>query len=92
MLQNILEPFVGMIVERVAERVKQLEDAKEPRYYSREEVAQILHVSLPALHSYVKRGLLSPKRVGRRVLFDAQAVDEAVASHRVYKHMKGGAR
>lgn len=91
MLQIWCEPLIAMFVDRVAERVRQMEEAKEPRYYSRQDVAQLLHVTLPTVHSFVRRGLLVPERIGGKVLFNANAVDEAVRTGRVRKHMKGGA-
>ena len=77
-LISLFSPLVDIFVERVAQRVKQLEDDKEPRYYSRKEVAELLHVSLPTLHAMCNAGALQPQKIGGRVLFSAQGVDEAI--------------
>lgn len=91
---NLFEPLFDELVERIAARVKQLEEEKEPRYYSRKEVADLLHVTLPTLHTMVKGGVLNPKKVGGRVLFAAQAVDEAIKCGTLRKSTwrKGGAQ
>lgn len=94
-LLGLFSPLIDTFVERVAQRVKQLEEEKEPRYYSRKEVAELLHVTLPTLHAMVNAGALHPKKVGGRVLFDAKVVDEAIRCGKLTKstwNKKGGAQ
>lgn len=91
----LFEPLFDNLVERIATRVKRLEEEKEPRYYSRKEVAELLHVTLPTLHAMVNAKALNPIKVGGRVLFDAQAVDEAMRAGVLTKSTwkkKGGVR
>lgn len=59
---------------------------KEKRWYSRNEVAAILQVSLPTVHRLVNDGLLKASKVGGRTLFDAEAVDAAVIEKKVFKY------
>jgi len=75
---TLFSPLIDSFIERVAQRVKQLTDEAKPRYYSRKETADLLHVTLPTLHAMVNAGALKPKRVGRHVLFDAQTIDEGI--------------
>ena len=91
---DLFSPLFDELVERIAQRVKQLDEEKEPRYYSRKEVADLLHVTLPTLHTMVKGGALNPEKVGGRVLFAAQAVDEAIKCGTLRKSTwrKGGAQ
>ena len=94
-LLNLFAPLMDAFVDKVAARVRQLEEAAKPRYYSRAEVADLLHVSLPTLHAMVNAGTLKPQRVGGRVLFPAAAVDEGIACGALRKSTwtkKGGAR
>lgn len=77
-LIDLFSPLVDNLVERVAQRVRQLEAEKEPRYYSRKEVAELLHVSLPTLHAMCNAGVLHSQKIGGRVLFLAQDVDCAI--------------
>lgn len=77
-LFNLCEPLMDAFVERVALRVRELQEDAKPRYYSRQEVAALLHVSLPTIHSMVHAGVLHPEKVGGRVLFAAQDVDDAI--------------
>ena len=82
---DLFSPLVDHIVERVAQRVKQIEEEKEPRFYSRKEVSDILHVSLPTLHAMCNAGALHPQKIGGRVLFAAQEVDEAIKCGKLHK-------
>lgn len=92
MLLPLFTPIIDAVAEKVAERLSKREDTKvyTPRYYSRHEVADILHVTLPTLHSMTKRGDIIAKKCGSRVLYDAAEIDKAVSEKRVfkYKHSK----
>lgn len=91
-LQPLLTGIIDAVAEKVAERLTNNEETKayEPRYYSRREVADILHVTLPTLHAMTKRGDIIAKKCGSRVLYDAAEIDKAVSEKRVfrYKHSK----
>jgi excisionase family DNA binding protein len=63
----------------------------EPKYYTRQEVADILHVTLPTLRAMVIKGQIKQEKVGTRVLFDSVSIDAAVrcGSVKRYKHKEG---
>ena len=63
-------------------------EQKTSKKLTRKEVAELLHISLPTLHSYINKGLVCPQKIGGRVLFDAREVEEAMESKQVmrYKH------
>ena len=84
-LGEIVEPFIDIIVDKVAAKVKEMASAREPRYYTRREVCKVLGISLPTLHEYTKRGDLQAMKVNGRVLYDAWQVDDAVRTHIIYK-------
>ncbi len=89
-----LEPLADLFVEKVAEKVKEMAEVKEPRYYTRKEVCELMGITLPTLHEYTKRGDLTPLKMNGRVLYDAWAVDDAIKTKQVYKgkRAKGGAQ
>lgn len=50
-----------------------------PEYLTRKETAEMLNVSLPTLHSYVKKGYLPANRVGEKtVRFRREDVEKAL--------------
>ena len=87
-LMPILSPFIDIIVERVSERVLSATMQKEPKFYSRKETAQLLHVTLPTLARLTKDGLITAKKVGSRILYDAASIDQAVRENRVLRYKR----
>lgn len=50
-----------------------------PEYLTRKETAKMLGISLPTLHSYVKKGFLTAHRVGEKtVRFKKEDVEKAL--------------
>ena len=87
-LLPILNPFIDIIVERVSERVLSATMKKEPKFYSRKETAQLLHVTLPTLARLTNDGLITAKKVGKRILYEAEAIDAAVKENRMFKYKR----
>ena len=74
-LMPLLNPVINIIVERVTDKLLEAIKPREPRYYSRAETAQLLHVTLP-----------TAKKAGGRVLYEAEAIDAAVREQRTFKY------
>ena len=82
-----LNPIIDEIAVRVADRLAEAMKPKEPKFYTRKETAQLLHVTLPTLARLTREGLITAKKTGsRRVLYDAEAIDAAVRENRVFKY------
>jgi excisionase family DNA binding protein len=47
---------------------------------TREEAANILHVTLPTLHSYTMKGKIQGYRIGRRVLYKKNEIEQAATA------------
>ncbi len=77
----------GIINEEVTKALSQVKD-KPRRMYTRFEVRDILNVTLGTIDNMVKRGELQAIKLGHKVMFDADEVDEAIEKGRVrkYKH------
>lgn len=87
-LMPILTPFIDIIAEKVSERLLSVAEKKEPKFYSRKETAQLLHVTLPTLARLTKDGLITAKRVGSRILYEAEAIDAAVRENKTFKYKR----
>ena len=48
-----------------------------PVYYTRKDAAKILHISLPTLNKYTKLAVIPGVRIGTRVLYKAEVIEEA---------------
>lgn len=87
-LMPFLNSIIDAIAEKVTKRIKDIQVERIPKYYTRQETANILHVTLPTLNNMVKRGDIIAKRVNGRVLFDAAEIDSAVKDCRIYKYKR----
>ncbi|MCD7941118.1 MAG: helix-turn-helix domain-containing protein [Bacteroides intestinalis] len=87
-IMSLFSPFIDEIVDRVSERVLSVTAKKEPKFYTRKETADLLHVTLPTLARLTKDGLIVSKRVGSRILYEADAIDEAVKKQVIFKYRR----
>ena len=53
------------------------------RYYTRKETAKELNISLPTLTKYVKNDLIKCKRIGSRILFTREDIDNAIVNRKI---------
>lgn len=87
-IMSFFAPFIDAIVDRVTESVLIAAAKKEPKFYTRKETADLLHVTLPTLARLTKDGLIVAKRVGSRILYEADAIDEAVKDQIIFKYRR----
>lgn len=67
----------------VADEVrKALQDKPAPRQYTREQVADMCHVTLATLHNWVRQGRLHPVKVNGRVLFAEEEINNLLSRRR----------
>lgn len=82
--ENLTETIANKVTNRVLEAMSGV----KPRYYSRKEVAQILHISLPTLSRLTAAGVLSGKNISGRILYDATTIDKAVSENQTFRYRK----
>lgn len=89
----------GINVEQLLERMGKLLDSRlnsltlpksesPTQYLSRAEVAKLLKISLPTLHEWTKLHWLQSYKIGNRVLYKLQEVQEALEKVSINKHKK----
>ena len=76
-LKELMENFAEAVAERVVAKIK-AEDADKPKYYTRKDLCELLHVTTPTVIELAKRGEIYEKRIGGRILYDAAEIDKAV--------------
>lgn len=57
----------------------------ESSFLTRKEVADLLRVSGQTVINYTNQGLLQCKKIGRRVLYEKQMVEQAIKEKRIYR-------
>lgn len=73
------DEFTQLLRTVIREEVGTLK-AEPPKttYRTRKETAKLLKISLPTLDGYVYDGLIAGSRIGTRVLFSEEAIQQAV--------------
>lgn len=84
-----LAAFIKQSVTEVFEElVHKQEERVKKRQYTSQEVADILHVTMPTIDAMVKRGQIKCEKLGRRVLFNAIDIDAAIAGNKLYRYKR----
>lgn len=80
-LHEIEAKFARIVEDKIRgliqENNSQKENSKE-KYASRKEVSERLRISLPTLNSYIKQGKIKSYRIGRRILFKWDEVENVL--------------
>jgi excisionase family DNA binding protein len=74
-IEKISEVFLEVLRPYLIKEV--IEEKQIDGYLTRNEVAEILNISLPTLNLYTKKGLLKSYKMGARVLYKKCEVDIA---------------
>lgn len=75
-LRDLLDGAMAFAMKTIKER-------DEPTYYTRDEAAELLHVSAPTLISYRKKGLIpEPVTIEGRVLYEKGAFRKAMEENK----------
>ncbi|MDZ7634794.1 MAG: helix-turn-helix domain-containing protein [Bacteroidales bacterium] len=64
-------------------------EPKKPLYLTRHQAAEMLHITLPTLHSYTRMGIIQSHRIGGRILYLESSIEDAVKAIPALK-IKGG--
>lgn len=59
-------------------KIKSSKSKDDTQYLTRGEVSKQLQISLPTLHNYVKQGLLKSYRIGGKVRFKANEIEQSL--------------
>lgn len=91
-LQNVSpEELKKIISEVLEEKIIQFQpqQKEETKYLTRKEVKSLLKISLPTLNEYTKCGKLKGYRIGGRVLYRADEVQESLKAIESIKYRRG---
>lgn len=74
-----LEQKLSAIQESLKSIAESINQQSPPlRLYSRQEAAEMLHMTLPTLYSYTNKGLIKMSKVGRKSYYTEEALREAL--------------
>ena len=77
---NVFETTQKQLVARVVNELKnELKQANfKEQYLTREEVSEMLKISLSTIHNWCKKGILKPHQIGGRVYFKASDIESSI--------------
>lgn len=61
------------------------EQKQEKRYLTRDQVTKMLSISLPTLHVWINEGKIIARKVGRRILFLEEEINQSIERKEVFK-------
>ena len=75
----------------IKDTMELVESKYEPKYYTREELSNILHVSVQTIDNYCKKNILSPIKMAStgkkaKVLLDQNEVRKAISNQTIGKY------
>lgn len=81
---------IGSVVETKLSKGNHPPNKEDPenKYLSRAEVAKLLKISLPTLHIWTKLKLLQSYKIGNRVLYKQQEIENALLNSVNLKYKK----
>jgi excisionase family DNA binding protein len=89
-LNELLEKIGQLIDTKLHEASPTDKGLNQSKFISRQEVADLLKISLPTLNEWTKLGWLQSYKLGNRVLYKLEEVEQAIDKVSTYKFRKGG--
>lgn len=89
-LNQLLDKIGQLIDSKLREFAPQQVQNQSAPYFTRQEVARLLKISLPTLNDYTKLGWLQSYKLGNRVLYKKDVVLASVEKLAANKYRKGG--
>jgi excisionase family DNA binding protein len=89
-LNELLDKIGQLIENKIRQNNNQPQKQDQSKFISRKEVAKLLKISLPTLNDWTKSGLLNSYRIGTRVLYKPDEVEQSLTQRNFTKFRKGG--
>lgn len=75
---DLEESIIKRIDEKFEELKNELQTKKPDELLTRKEAAELLHISLQTLHTYMNQGLLKPLGIRGRTYFRRSDIDQSL--------------
>lgn len=85
-LENLVQASVRQGISQY--HIEQNQKSNKPIHTTIREAAKRLHVSELSVRNYIKRGLLTAKKVGNRILIDTVSIDNALSEVKSLKYKR----
>ena len=86
-IKDFLKPIVtDVITESLTEAFLALETKRRKQYYTRDEVCKRLRIGTTTFYRLVQKGKITILKIEGKTLVDADELDEAVQTRRVFRY------
>lgn len=82
-VSDLLTEIDSIVERQIKDQVANLILKKTPKFVTREEVASMLKVSMPTINVWSKQGILISYRIGRRVYFKSNELEDALVKSKI---------
>jgi excisionase family DNA binding protein len=76
------------LIDDKLESKAELKETPSSSFLSRDDVSKLLRISLVTLHSWTRKGLLKSYKIGARVLYKRQDIDDAILNNAIKTRKK----
>jgi hypothetical protein len=77
------------VLEETKQESKPKESGKRLVYLNRFEVVELLKISLPTLNNWSKAGIVQSHRIGNRILYKLDEIEQAIQQVKNLKYKRG---
>ncbi|WP_019987544.1 helix-turn-helix domain-containing protein [Rudanella lutea] len=81
-LISIIKGAIEAAVKQAISKSLPIPINKTNGFLTRDQAAEKLHITLPTLHAWTKSGRLVAHRIGRRVLYNEDELDQSIRAFR----------
>jgi excisionase family DNA binding protein len=81
--------FKEVLEESFKQNSNKKEEPNRKPYLNRFEVAELLKISLPTLNNWSKSGIIQSYRIGNRILYKTEEIDQAIQAVKNLKYKRG---
>lgn len=77
-LEQLEKSIAKVLEDKLQSLTQQQNNSEGKKYATRDEVANMLHISKPTLNHLTKTGILTSYRIGSRILYDVKEVESSL--------------
>jgi excisionase family DNA binding protein len=81
-VEELLTRIDAVVEKKISEKISQLKTIEPIRFMTSKEVAKYLQISLPTVNFWSKKGWLKSYRIGSRIRFKSNEVEESLKFRR----------
>lgn len=89
-VNDLLEMIGQVIDKKIGQEFQQPQEKNRSGFISRKEACKLLKITYPTLHEWTKSGVIPSYRIGARILFKADELEQAVKARNFTTLKRGG--